>query len=130
MKDDAPALIWPPLLQLPPESPKTVYLDLNHWIRLAQASTGHKLGRLVANVLDACRSARATGKALFVLSATHYLEMLKIKDPAQRHAIADVMEELTDFASLLGRAAVMRLELNAVLDRFAVRSPVGFTRFP
>ncbi len=29
------------------------------------------------------------------------------------------MEELTDFASLLGRAAVMRLELNAVLDRFA-----------
>jgi hypothetical protein len=49
-----------------------------------------------------------------VLSATHYMELNKIKDPAQRRAIADVMEDLTDFASLLDRCC--NLELEAVLD--------------
>jgi hypothetical protein len=39
--------------------------------------------------------------------------------PAQRQAIADVMEELTGFASLLDRVVVMSLELDAMLSPFA-----------
>ena len=119
MIEETPALVWPYLLELPPASVSVVYLDLNHWIYLAQASVGHSQGRSFVGPLEACRAARASGSAVFVLSGTHYIEMLKIKDPVQRRVIADIMEELTDFAALVSRVVVMELELSAMLDRFA-----------
>jgi hypothetical protein len=111
--------VWPPLLKLPSESLSVVYLDLNHWISLAQAAVGHRSGRAFARVLEACRAARKAETAMFVLSGAHYAEMVKIKDPAQRRAIADVMEDLTDFSTLVSRVVVMTLETEAVLDRIA-----------
>jgi hypothetical protein len=36
----APPFVWPPLLELPSNDVFIVYLDLNHWIGLAQASAG------------------------------------------------------------------------------------------
>lgn len=51
------------------------------------------------------------------------MEMLKIRDPAQRRAIADVMEELTDYAVLVSRVVVMELELEATLNRFVTAVP-------
>jgi hypothetical protein len=56
------------------------------------------------------------------------MELNKIKDPSQRRAIADVMEELTGFASLMNRVVVMNLELDAMLDPFAKQpSPLART---
>jgi hypothetical protein len=98
---------------------KLVYLDLNHWISFAQAATGHPSGARFVDTLNACKAAKSAGAASFVLSGTHYMELNKIKDPAQRRAIADVMEELTGFASLMDRVVVMSLELDAMLDPFA-----------
>lgn len=103
----------------PSDHVNLVYLDLNHWISLAQASAGHSKGVPFVKTLDACLAARSAGTALFVLSSTHYVEMLKIKDPVQRREIADVMEELTDFATLVSRVVVMELELAAMLDKLA-----------
>ena len=119
MRDEPPALVWPRLLELPSDNVHVVYLDLNHWIYLAQASVGHSKGSSFVRALEACRAARSAGTAVFVLSGTHYMEMLKIKDPAQRRAIADVMEQLTNFAALVSRVVVMELELTGMLDRFA-----------
>jgi hypothetical protein len=119
MKTIPPSLVWPRLLELPPDNVLIVYLDLNHWIGLAQASVGHAKGSSVAEALVACRNARSAGTALFVLSGTIYAEMQKIKDPAQRRDLAEVMEELTDFATLIGRVVVMDCEISAMLDPFA-----------
>lgn len=119
MRDKPPALVWPRLLELPSDNVNLAYLDLNHWISLAQASVGHSKGRSFVETLDACRAARSAGTAMFVLSGTHYGEMLKIKYPAQRREIADVMEELTGFATLVSRVVVMEFELMAMLDRCA-----------
>ena len=118
-KDEPPALVWPRLLELPLDRVNVVYLDLNHWISLAQASVGHSKGSPFVRTLEACRAARSAGTVVFVLSGTHYGEMLKIKNPAQRREIADVIEELTGFATLVSRVVVMELELMAMLDRFA-----------
>ena len=93
-----------------------MYLDLNHWIGLAKASTGHRDGGRHVPALEACRAARAAGAAVFPLSGAHYMEMAKIKDPAQRRALAAVMEELSGFATLMSRPVVMRLEIQAVVD--------------
>jgi hypothetical protein len=119
MKKEPPTLVWPRLLELPSDNVNIVYLDLNHWISLAQASVGHSKGSPFAKTLEACRAARSAGAAVFVLSSAHYVEMLKIKDPVQRREIADVMEELTDFATLVSRVVVMEIELAAMLDWLA-----------
>jgi hypothetical protein len=118
MIEQPPALIWPQNLNLPPDNVILVYLDLNHWISLAQASIGHPKGTSFLETLRVCRRARLSGTAIFMLSAVHYMEMNKIKDPAQRRAIAGVMEELSGFASLVSRVVVMELELATVLDEF------------
>jgi hypothetical protein len=123
MSMTAPPLVWPRLTDWPTHTAPLVYLDLNHWIYLAQAKAGLSSGARFVAALEACRSARRSGVARFVLSASHYMEMVKIRDPAQRRSIADVMEELTDFASLLNRVVVMELELQATLNRFVVAVP-------
>jgi len=114
-----PQFIWPRLLEPPPADVLLVYLDLNHWIGLAKASVGHCEGLALVGTLEACRTARSAGTAMFVLSGTIYAEMLKIKDPAQRLNLAFVMEELTDFATLISRVAVMECELSAMMDPVA-----------
>jgi hypothetical protein len=119
MDTPAPQLIWPSLLELPPADVLIVYLDLNHWIGLAQVFAGHPKGTAHSDVLQACRTARSAGKALFVLSGTIYAEVQKIKDPMQRRWLAQVMEELTDFSTLVSRVVVMELEFSALLDPIA-----------
>jgi len=129
MREKAPNLVWPPLLELPPDAVRLVYLDLNHWISFAQASTGHPNGIPFVETLKACKAAKLAGSAVFVLSGFHYMEMQKIKDPGQRRAVAHVMEELTGFASLMDRVVVMKLELDAMLDPLA-RQPSPWPRTP
>jgi hypothetical protein len=109
-------LMWPQALVRPDRPPLLVYLDLNHWIHLAQAATGHAQGAGYRDALDACRAAKSAGVALFPLSATHYIEMYNIKDPRQRRDVAGVMEELSGFATLASRTVVMVVEVRAVLD--------------
>lgn len=113
-----PDLVWPALLRLPPDDVAVVYLDMNHWIGLAQAHSGHPNGKDKRTALEACRAAKSKGTAVFALSNCIYMEMHKIKDPAQRRNLANVMEELTEFSTLVSRVLVMELELNAALDPF------------
>src|SRR5580704_4602709 len=121
MNDTAPPLVWPSLLELPPANELVVYLDLNHWIGLSQALAGHPKGTAHGDVLEACRRARSAGKAMFVLSGTIYAEVQKIKDPMQRRRLAEVIEELTDFRTLVSRVVVMDLEFSALLAPVAKR---------
>jgi hypothetical protein len=116
-KDVPPPLIWPSGLVRPSASVPLVYLDMNHWISLAQAHTGHASGARYQDVLRTCRHHAQQGAATFVLSSAHYFEMLKISDPTQRYSLGDVMEELTGFATLLGRVAVMEIEFDAAVDQ-------------
>jgi hypothetical protein len=113
------SLIWPKSVALPPENITLVYLDMNHWIGLSKAAADHPSGEQFRSVLEVCRAARRISQAAFILSGTIYGEMLKIKDPAQRMDLASVMEELTDFASLASRTAIMERELDAAIDPFA-----------
>jgi hypothetical protein len=114
-RSDVP-YIWPPRLYRPSFDYKLAYLDLNHWIYLAKAATGHPDGTKHEPALAALRKAKASGKFLFVLSGTHYMEMEGIKNPRQRRDITDVMEELTGFRTLASRAVLIKLEIEAALD--------------
>lgn len=111
-----PPLVWPPTLKRPLTGRPVVYLDLNHWISLAKAAVGHVQGDGFRDVLNTCRSAVLSGSATFVLAGGHYFEMLKVPSPRQRRDVADVMESLTGFRTLVSRVTVMKLELSAALD--------------
>lgn len=111
-----PPLVWPPTLKWPLAGRPVVYLDLNHWISLAKAAVGHAQGEAFKDVLNTCSSAAMSGNATFVLAGAHYFEVLKVSSPRQRRDIADVMESLTGFKTLVDRMTVMKHELAAALD--------------
>jgi hypothetical protein len=52
---------------------------------------------------------------VFVLSATHLMEVTAITDPKQRSNIADIMAELSGFTYMLGRPLVEELEVEGSL---------------
>jgi hypothetical protein len=66
--------------------------------------------------LRAATVARQQDWAVFPLSGTHYVEMSGILDPAQRTAVAEVMEPLSGFQVLLGRVTLAELEIDAMID--------------
>jgi hypothetical protein len=119
----APSLLWPAGLIRPEQ--RTVYLDLNHWVGLSQAATGHREGHQFLGVLEACRSA-AAGGVLFPISSVTYIEVSKIKDPRQRADLAAVIQELSGFHSLISHALLVTLELDAAVSAaLSVPSAMG-----
>lgn len=114
-RSDVPYL-WPPSLLWALPRRRSVYLDLNHWIGLAKAATGHSDGARYVALLELAERAVADGEVIFPLSGQHYAEMAGIGDARQREDIATVMRELSQFSTLLCRSLVMRLELEAALD--------------
>ena len=91
-----------------------VYLDQWVWIDLARAEAGKPRRPGDHKVLASIRSAAADGVA-FPLSAIHYYETLKIKDPAQRSSLAQVMASVSYFRTLRGGHHLMRHQiLNAM----------------
>ena len=108
---------WPASLLVREKPPILVYLDQNHWIALAKAAEGHPDGHASLVVLEACRAARAAGRARFPLSSVHYAELLKVPTQRQRVALADTMAQLSHYETLLASQVVSKFEVDAVLDQ-------------
>jgi hypothetical protein len=124
---------WPAIFR-PAYEVKLVYLDLNQWIGLAKAATGHKDGARYLQALEAARAAKDAGTAMFPLSGTHYMELAGIGSFRHRSDIAGVMEELSDFSTILSRAVLTKCEVEAALTaRFGSRpdlySPLTLLNF-
>jgi hypothetical protein len=63
MSNSDPPLVWPRLPDWPSTKAPLVYLDLNHWIYLAQANSGLSSGARFLPSLGACRNASKSGAA-------------------------------------------------------------------
>jgi hypothetical protein len=121
--DEPVAPLWPTGLRRDPTPPFLVYLDLNHWIGLADAVADRASGEIYKRVLASCRASKEAGLAAFPLSGTHYMEIAKIVDPSRRANLAAVMEELSGFTTLVSRVVVMRLEVETALDLLVGPAP-------
>ena len=115
--DEPVPLVWPTRLLRGASWAGLVYLDLNHWIGLADAAAGRKPGDRYQEALASCRVAQHDGSVVFPLSAVHYMEIAKIVDPTRRANLATIMEELSGFTTLTSRTVIMRLEIESVLER-------------
>lgn len=122
-------VVWPSGLVQPARPPAVIYLDLNHYINLAKVPIG-TAPEGYAELLEACRTTRADGRAIFPLSSTHCVEISNIGSFPQRGDIVRVMEDLSGFNYLLGRPQVMRLEVESALDELTGAGPSGAFHIP
>lgn len=118
-----------------------VYLDLNHFIQLAKASRATRglvtdSGKAIAvlpgysDLLAAARRAKTENRAIFPLSAVHFVEVAhSVPSPRQRGHVADVMEELSGFTYLLGRPSIIEMEIAAGLDQ-VYGTPPSYASMP
>jgi hypothetical protein len=104
---------WPPSLRRSKGDPPLVYLDMNHWIYLAQAATGHANGGRYQRALDALR--HTAGRVAIPLAAVHYMEIEGTRDAARRLDLARLMEELSGFVCVMPRSSIVQVELDAAL---------------
>jgi hypothetical protein len=124
---DVPHL-WPATLIQPARPPKLVYLDLNHWIALAKAHTGHKGGDADAEVLTACVAALDSGSALFPISDVIYEEITKITNYRQRVDLREVIEAVSKFFVVTSRVVIATHEIEALLDVLVGPNPNPINR--
>ncbi len=109
--------VWPRTLRVPQRPPTVVYLDLNHWISLSKAHSGHSEGPAYSAALDACTRAARDGRATFPLSGTTFIEINKIASYRQRRDLREVIERVSAFAVVTSRSVVAAHEFEEMLDR-------------
>jgi hypothetical protein len=115
--DHTPVPVLPSTLHLPNRPPKLIYLDLNHWVNLSKANSGHAMGGAYRDVLDACIAAVESGKAVFPISDSIYMEVLKIGPHRQRRQLREVIERVGRFVVVTSRVVIAEHEIESLLDR-------------
>lgn len=124
------AYVWPETLLVPQGPPRIVYLDLNHWIALAKAVSGHPDGKRSQSVLEACMDAVDSGSAVFPISDTIYFEVSKIGQYRQRRDIREAIERVSKYLVVTSRSVVSTHEIEALLDRLVGANPTAINRMP
>ena len=115
--------LWPTTLRLPKRPPNLIYLDLNHWIELSKAHSGHEDGKKHRSVLDACVKAVGEGRAVFPLSEYIYTEIAKINSYRQRRDLRKVIEQVCRYMVVTSLSDVVTHEIESVLDQSVGLSP-------
>ena len=119
---DVPYL-WPRTLKVPRRPPRLIYLDLNHWITLAKAESGHPEGKDYREILRWCCDAVDRGDAVFPISDTIYMEIAKIGQYRQRRDLRMTIERVSRFFVITSRDVIATHEVEALLDEVAGPNP-------
>jgi hypothetical protein len=111
---------------------KRVYLDQRDWITLARLHYGLSRDDDIAGVLALVREAAIGGHASFPLSAGHYVETHRQRDPGRRQRLGAFMAEISRFHTIAGAPDLLKAEVyNAVCalaGAEAIYQPVPFGR--
>lgn len=113
---------WPKTLRVR-QGPQMVYLDLNHWIALARALSGHASGYNDGNRLEELLQAVKRGRVVFPLSLSFYAEIQKIRDHRRRSDLCKVVELLGGFTVVANRRVIATHEIEALLDDLVGPNP-------
>ena len=81
-----------------------VYLDLKDWVALAKARLGRPEFPHDRAVYEALLAATTSSQVLVPLSATTYQELSRITSLRQRTDLANVIAEISGFATITGRS--------------------------
>ena len=120
--NDKARYCWPRTLRRPRDR-RIVYLDLNHWIALAKAYSGHRNGRAQRDLLDRLLQSVQAGEAVYPISFAIYIEIMKIRDRRRRSDLRKVIEHLGGFMVVTAKHVVVAHEIEALLDDLHGPSP-------
>jgi hypothetical protein len=96
-----------------------IYLDLNKWIDLARANSGHEEGKPYHAALRTAKRLVFSKLAIFPLSFAHFMEVAKIGDVTRRRNLASLMVELSQGWFLESSRSLLMTELRrAIAVRF------------
>ena len=114
-RTDLPHL-WPTTIIRPRCPPLVVYLDLNHWIELANAHAGRTDRDTSAEVLAQIVEAARSDRAVFPLSDTIYIEVGKMANRQYRRELREVMEKISRYRVISSRLDIVTHEVETLLD--------------
>jgi hypothetical protein len=96
-----------------------IWLDIKDWVALAKAHLGRPESEHDQAAYEALRWATATRQATVLLTATTYMELDRVPTLRQRTDLANVIAEISGFASITGRSIAAGHQLRTVLaERF------------
>jgi hypothetical protein len=109
-----------------------VYLDQRDWIALARQHYGLADDDGLAGVLAMVREASAAGHASFPLSAAHYVETYRQRNPVRRQRLGAFMAEISRFHTIASAPDLLEAELHVAICSIAgvvpTHRPVPFGR--
>ena len=101
-----------------------IYLDLKDWVALAKARLGRPEFPHDRAAYEALRAAVASGQVIVLLSGVTYQELSRIGSLRQRTDLADVIAEISGFATITGRSVATRHQvLTALAARYGGPEP-------
>src|SRR5208283_590881 len=101
-----------------------IYLDLKDWVALAKARLGRPEFPHDRAAYEALRAAVASGQVIVLLSGITYQELSRIGSLRQRTDLADVVAEISGFATITGRSVATRHQvLTALAARYGGPEP-------
>lgn len=104
----------------------SIYLDQSRFVHLLQARMKPSAARLGAlDALAALEDAVTTGAAIVPLSVAHYHETWHLHDWRRRHALAELMRDLSDFSALAPIQVVTLQEVQAAFGGRRGLSVIG-----
>ena len=108
---------------MPARPPKIVYLDLNHWITLAQVVSGRRDEKRDKELLDFCLDSVESKSAVYPISLSIYTEVHKIQNYERRRNLRKVIEKLSQYFVVTNRAVVATHEVEALLNQLVGPNP-------
>ncbi|GAB10056.1 hypothetical protein GOARA_050_01185 [Gordonia araii NBRC 100433] len=96
--------------------PRIVYLDQNVWVDMARGCTGTDSAWL--QVRDRLRRATRGEQLVVPLSPAHYLELWHRRESASRRQVAELMRDVTGYATIPSPHVVRQLEACGLVARW------------
>ena len=124
------APLFPETIELLNGSPKIVYLDLNHWIRLSQFRIS-SIESGTKNLFDEIVEQVENNRVCFPLSSQIYLELEKNGNRKQRKRLRHAIEQVSRFNVVQSLHIVVSHEVEALLNEIIGPNPnpIGFERY-
>ena len=117
-----PLYSWPITLRRP-TALRLVYLDLNHWIAVAEVLSRHPDGDKYRDVVYQFSRTVQQHHAVFPISLPIYVETLKITNRRRRADVRKAIEHLGRFFVVTNRHVIATHEIEALLDNLVGPNP-------
>ena len=101
-----------------------IYLDQAEWVDMSKCRTGHREGGRFQEAYDLSTRIVERGDISFVISAAHYYETQRRRNPISRRDLGRTIADLSKFHSIAPSHMIVPAEIRAYLTRQPLTSQI------